>query len=191
LDEAIALSEFLVSRDPVNPASLILLGLNYGHAGRWDEAIASFYTTLRLSPGFSITQYNIGKVLLLKGEPQAALEAMKLEDSVWGMIGLPMVYHALGRQEESDAALATLIEQNEQDWAFNIAYVLAYRGEADRAFEWLDKAVAYKDTALSEIVIEPLFANIHGDPRWQPFLESTGKSPAQLDAIKFKVTIPK
>jgi len=190
LDEAIALSEFLVSRDPVNPASLSLLGTNYGYAGRWDDAIASFYTALRLNPGYSNTQYNIGKMLLLKGEPQAALEAMKLEDSVWGMIGLAMVYHSLGRQEDSDATLAALIEQYEQDWAFNIAYVLAYRGEADRAFEWLEKAVARKDTGLSEIVIEPLFANIHDDPRWQPFLESTGNSQEQLDAIEFTVTLP-
>ncbi len=190
LDEAIALSEFLVSRDPVNPASLILLGLNYGHAGRWDEAIASFYTALRLSPDFSITQYNIGKVLLLKGEPQAALDAMKLEDSVWGRVGLPLAYHALGKKNESDAALATLIERDEQGSAYNIAYVLAYRGEADRAFEWLDKAVEYKDAGLSDTAMEPLFSNLHDDPRWLPFLESIGMSPAQLDVIEFEVTLP-
>jgi len=48
--------------------------------------------------------------------------------------------------------------------------VLTYRGEADRAFEWLDKAVAYRDGGLSEIVSNPQFANIKNDPRWLPFL---------------------
>jgi hypothetical protein len=43
---------------------------------------------------------------------------------------------------------------------------------------------------LSEIPTQILFTNIHDDPRWLPFLESIGKSPAQLDAIKFKVTLP-
>ena len=28
------------------------------------------------------------------------------------------------------------------------------------------------------------------DPRWLPFLERIGTSPAQLDAIEFKVSLP-
>ena len=36
----------------------------------------------------------------------------------------------------------------------------------------------------------PMFANIHSDPRWLPFLESIGKSPEQLAAIEFEVTLP-
>jgi hypothetical protein len=35
-----------------------------------------------------------------------------------------------------------------------------------------------------------LFRSLHDDPRWLPFLESIGKSPAQLDAIEFEVTFP-
>jgi hypothetical protein len=31
--------------------------------------------------------------------------------------------------------------------------------------------------------------NLHGAPCWLPFLESIGKSPMQLDAIPFKVTL--
>ena len=48
----------------------------------------------------------------------------------------------------------------------------------------------YKDTALPTTAIEPLFANLHDDPRWLPFLRSQGKAPEQLAAIKFKVTLP-
>ena len=190
LDEVLTLREYLVARDPVNPIGHLALGNNYTDTGRWDEAIASFRTALTLSPGISVAQYRIGVVQLLKGEPQAALEAMQKEDTVWGRIGLPMVYHALGRQEESDAALAALIEEIEQGAAYNIAYVLAYRGEIDRAFEWLDKAVVYKDGGLTEIINEPMFSNIHDDPRWLLFLESIGSSPKQLAAIEFKVTLP-
>ena len=101
-----------------------------------------------------------------------------------------MAHHALGQVAASDAALATLIEKYEQDAAYNIAYVLAFRGEADRAFEWLNKAVAYNDPGLANIAIEPPFTNIQSDPRWLPFLESIGKSPEQLATIEFKVTLP-
>jgi len=191
LDEAIALNEFAADRDPVNAATHNNLSLGYFSAGRWDEAIASFRTALVLSPGRGGVQYGIGAVLLLKGEPQAALEAMQLEESsVWRMVGFPLAYHALGQAGESDAALTALIEQHEKGWAYNIAYILSYRGEADRAFEWLGKAVEYKDAGLAGIVTEPLFANIHDDPRWLPFLQSIGKSPEQLAAIEFKVTLP-
>ena len=68
--------------------------------------------------------------------------------------------------------------------------MLAFRGEADRAFEWLDKAVEYNDPGLQWIAVAKLFDNIHGDPRWLPFLESIGASPEQLAAIKFEVTLP-
>jgi len=130
-------------------------------------------------------------VLLLKGEPEAALEATQQESSEgFRLLGLVMAHHALGQASESDAALSAMIDRYEQEWAYNIAYVLAYRGEVDRTFDWLDKAVQYKDPGLSQIPNQNLFFSIHDDPRWLPFLESIGKSPEQLAAIKFEVTLP-
>jgi len=136
-------------------------------------------------------QYSIGVALLLKGDPAAALAATQKESNeVFRMIGLPMVWHALGNEAESDAALAELVRKYAKDSAYNVAYVLAYRGEADRAFEWLEKAAAYHDPGLATIVVNPLFANIHQDPRWLPFLRKVGKAPEQLAAIKFDVKLP-
>lgn len=54
----------------------------------------------------------------------------------------------------------------------------------------VDKAVAYQDRGLSEIVAQNLFDKIHSDPRWRPFLRKIGKAPEQLAQIKFKVTLP-
>jgi tetratricopeptide (TPR) repeat protein len=190
-EEAIALGKYAVSRDPVNSRGHATLSYNYSLAGRQDEAIALRRTALSLSPGMVAAQYNIGVLLLWTGEPDAALAAMQIEsEEGFRLIGSAMAYHALDQATESDAALAELIDKYAKDTAYNIAYVLAYRGEADRAFEWLDKAVRYKDSGLAGIPTEILFANIHKDPRWLPFLESIGKSPAQLDAIKFNVTLP-
>ncbi len=190
LDEAIALTEFAVARDPVNPVGHFRLARSYIFVGRWDDAIESFSTISSLSPSAGFAQYNIGTALLFKGEPQAALEAMQRENSVWRLIGLPLVYHALGQTDESDAALAELIEQHERNAPFQIAYIYAWRGEADLAFEWLDKSVEYKDAGLFLIATNRFFSNIHDDPRWLPFLESIGRSPEQLAAIEFKVTLP-
>ena len=191
LDTAIALGEFVTARDPVHAQAHGNLGETYRHAGRLDATIASYRIALSLSPGRAYAQYAIGVALLLKGDPAGALTAMQQESSeVWRMIGLPMAWHALGMNAESDGALAELIQKYEKDSAYNIAYVLAYRGETDRAFEWLDKAVAYRDPGLAAIAVDPLFANLHRDPRWLPFLRNLGKAPEQLAAIKFDVKVP-
>jgi len=192
LDTAIAIGEAVVVRDPANALGHVNMGSFYLYAARWDDAIASCRTALRLSPGVVVAHYLIGMALLAKGQPQAALAEMNLEpaEAGWDQIGMPKVWHALGRKTESDAALARLIREHEKDSAYNIAYIYAYRGEADRAFEWLDKAVAYRDGGLSQIVTQPEFAQIHNDPRWSPFLRKLGKAPEQLAAIKFDVKMP-
>ncbi|MGB5623961.1 MAG: tetratricopeptide repeat protein [Gammaproteobacteria bacterium] len=191
LEQVITLEEYALIRDPLDPVAHNNHGDSLLSAGRFDEAIAAFRTALTLSPGYIGAQYRIGVALLLQGEPLVALEAMQQEPfKAWRLIGLAMAHHALGRQADSDAALAELIEKYEQDAAYNIAYVIAFRGETDRAFEWLDKAVVYNDPGLAEIVNEPLFANVRSDRRWLAFLERIGKAPVQLAAIEFKVWPP-
>jgi len=191
VDEAVPAYEYVVARDPVNVESRAGLGLSYIIAGRLDEAVASLRTLVTLSPDVPWVHFGFGVALYWNGEPEAALAAMHQESSpVRRLIGLALVYHALGQAVESDAALAELIEKYEQRDAYHIASVLAFRGEADRAFEWLDKAVEQSDPGLGAIAVTKLFANIHDDPRWLPFLESIGKSPEQLAAIEFKVRLP-
>jgi TolB-like protein/Tfp pilus assembly protein PilF len=191
LDEALTLEEAIVRRDPVNVNALNNLGLYQCNTGRLDAAIASLRTVLSLAPGRGSAHANLGNALLLKGDAQGALAEIEQETSEnWKVIGLPMAYHALGRKADSDAALAVLIAKWEKESSYNIAYVYAYRGEADKAFEWLDKAIEYGDGGLGEIVTETLFDKVRADPRWPAFLRKVGKAPEQLAKIEFKVTLP-
>jgi tetratricopeptide (TPR) repeat protein len=191
LDQALALDEAVVRRDPVNVIALSNLALHQRLAGRLDAATASYRTVLSLAPGRGGTHADLGNALLLKGDAPGALTEMERETSEsWKMIGLPMAYYALGRKADSDAALASLIANYEKSAPSNIASVYAYRGEADKAFEWLAKAVEYDDSGVAEIVKENLFDNIHADPRWLPFLRKVGKAPEQLAKVELKVTLP-
>jgi tetratricopeptide (TPR) repeat protein len=191
MDEALALEEAVVRRDPVNLAALPILGYHQRMAGRFDAAIASFRTVLSLSPGLGSAHALLGMTLLLKGDAPGALAEIEQEkNEAWRMIGLPMAYCALGRRADADAALNAVIAKNEKDFSYNIAYVYAFCGDPDKAFEWLDKAVAYKDPGLGEIATENLFDEIHSDPRWLPFLRKIGKEPEQLAKIEFRVTLP-
>jgi hypothetical protein len=128
--------------------------------------------------------------MLLRGDANGALAEFEQESAeVFRMIGLPMAYHSLGRKAESDAALAELIARYEKAATYNIAGVHAFSGEADRAFEWLEKERA-NGGAFVEIVVDPLFSNLYDDQRWAPFLAQIGKAPEQLAEIPFKVTPP-
>lgn len=190
LEQGIALQEYVLARDPLNVKCHRRLGISYLFAGRPDDAIRSFRTALALSPGMLGTHQLTGIALLLKAEPDAALAAIQQDDNSWREIGLIIAHHAVGQTAESDAALAKAIETSEQTAAYNIAFTLAFRGEADRAFEWLDKAEKYRDPGLSQIANMPMFANIHSDPRWVQFLEKLGRSPKQLAPIEFEVKPP-
>jgi TolB-like protein/Tfp pilus assembly protein PilF len=191
LGQAMRLEDLATTLDPLDPVGHNNRGDSYLSAGRYDEAIASLRTALTLSPKYFGAQYRVGVALLLKGEPEEALAAMEAETfEAWRLLGLAMAHHALGDEAASREALDAMIAGYERDAAYNIAYVFAYRGEADGAFEWLEKAVEYNDPGLSEIVAEPLFRNVRPDPRWVPFLERIGRAPAQLDVIEFEPVLP-
>ncbi len=190
-EESLALLEAIARRDPVNVTVLFNLGIAQRWAGQPDQSINTYRTVLNLSPGRGGAHYGLGEALFRKDDASAALAEIEQETSeFWRMIGLPMAYYALARHAESDAALAALIAKYEKDSSYNIACVYAFRREPDRVFEWLDKAVAYGDPGLSEIVIDDVFSHIQSDPRWLPFLRKLGKAPEQLAAIEFEVTLP-
>jgi len=191
LEQAARLDQYAVARDPLNPKTHGSLAYDYARLGRLDEAISSYRIALRLSPGRVGTAYNVGELLLRKGDAAAALAEFAQEpEENWRLMGSTMALHALGRKAESDSSMGKLIAKYETDSSYNIAYVAAFRGEPDRAFEWLKKAVAYHDTGLVEVGTDPMFASLYDDPRWLPFLREIGRAPEQLAAIEFNVTLP-
>lgn len=191
IDEALAIDEAIVRSDPLSAISHSNLGTDQIWAGRFDEAIASFRTVLRLSPDRAGAHSQIGIALMLKGDAQLALAEIGQEsDEFWRMVALPMAYHALGHKTDSDIALAALSAKYEREGPYNIASVHAFRGEADRTFTWLDKAIEFKDGGLSEIVSDNLFDKVRADPRWLLFLRKLGKAPEQLGKIQFNVKLP-
>ena len=191
LPEAIQVRRYVTTRDPVNANSIYGLSLDYLFSRRFDEAIATDRTLLTLSPGYGTAHYAIGVALMLQGKADSALAEIQQEtDAGWKLLGEAMVYHALGRFSESKAALSNLETNWARDAAYNIAYVYAYCGNADRAFWWLDKAVEYHDTGVTQVPAQNLFDNIRSDPRWLKFLRRVGEAPEQLAKINFHVALP-
>jgi hypothetical protein len=93
-------------------------------------------------------------------------------DTFWRLHGRALALYALGRKQESDAALAQLIARFGVEGAYQIAEVYAFRGESDRAFEWLERAYTQRDTGLAYYLNgDPLLKKLERDPRYAAFLK--------------------
>ena len=189
-EESIRFGEYQVSRDPANAIAHNNLGIRYRNNGQFVKAEEAFSTTLMLNPEFGGAYYELGASRLGNGDYAGAASAFESETiEVFSKIGLAMTNYAKGDLALSNELLIELIQTYGDRIAYYVAQIMAFRSEADDAFQWLDKAKRAGDRELSVVMNEPLFANLHNDPRWYPFLESIGKSPNQLEAIKFDVSL--
>jgi hypothetical protein len=84
------------------------------------------------------------------------------------------------RVQESDAALTELTAKYAETAAYQIAEAYAYRGDKDRAFEWLERARRQRDPGLAGLRRDPLLPNLHDDARWNAFLHTMGLADDQL-----------
>ena len=85
-----------------------------------------------------------------------------------------MIHHELGHSEESQKALQKLITEWGWTAAHQVAEAYAYRGEVDKAFEWLETAYAQRDPGIVHTAVDEFMRPLQADPRWLPFLHRLG-----------------
>ncbi|MDT7814577.1 MAG: hypothetical protein QOJ42_4493 [Acidobacteriaceae bacterium] len=172
LDQAIKLYEEAVALDPLNINSYSGLGYLLYAAGRYEEAQAALQKALDLNPQATYVHLTLDKILIAEGKPQQALANIEKEPIEWAKFtGHALAYHALGREQDSNAALAALIAKYHTLAPYQIAQVYAYRGQSDKSFEWLERAYEQRDPGLPEIKSNPLFKNLHHDSRYRELLK--------------------
>jgi tetratricopeptide (TPR) repeat protein len=116
---------------------------------------------LELDPTYPWTRIYLGKTLLARGDPQAALAMVEDEpDESIRLLYLPIVLHAAGKHAEATEALKAQIAEWEETGAYFVAQTYAHRGDRDLAFEWLERAHKQKDPGLIEMTGEPLLDGI-------------------------------
>ena len=170
-NEAIDLTNKAIERDPLRPNSYHNLGVALLAVNRDTEAEVASRKAIELDPDGALRHWAIGLALLLQGKTDAALREMQQEtDESWQLCGLPLVFHALCRRGESDAALATFKSKHAGEMAYQIAEAHAFRGESDLALEWLERAYDQRDPGVSVIKGDRLMRGLVGDPRYKAFL---------------------
>jgi len=172
LDEACGLFRRAVELDPLNVSFNRNLGLFCLANDALEEADVALNETLQLSPRSGLTYFWLALVRLHQGRPDDALAMIEKEaNEVWQKIGVAVVQHARGNGAESDAALAEVIEKYGHEAAYQVAEMCAFRGEADRAFEWLERTYELRDPGIAYMKMDLLLRDLHADPRWRPFLQ--------------------
>lgn len=171
VDEAMVLNHRAVELNPLSPAAYVDFTVHAAFAGRFDEAIVACNKALELDPAYPRIHWQLGVVHLLRSRRQEALAEMNLEaDPMFHLQGLALAYHALGRRRKSDAALKELIVKFRAA-PYQIAEVYAFRGEADQAFAWLERAYSEHDSGLTEIKGDQLLKSLRPDPRFTILLK--------------------
>ncbi|MFN8007853.1 MAG: protein kinase [Terriglobia bacterium] len=171
-NEAMILERQAIVLDPLRVAGHSNLSFNAYYAGQLQEAEAAARKALELNPQFPYPRYMLGLIYLAQWKAEEALvEIQKEPEPAWRGQGLALAYYAAGKKKEADAALADYIEKFKDGGAFQIAEIYAYRGEADKAFEWLERAYKQRDGGFSQMKGDPLLRNLEPDPRYKAFLK--------------------
>jgi TolB-like protein/DNA-binding winged helix-turn-helix (wHTH) protein len=170
-DEGLQLARRAVDLDPLSPGSWECLATIEYYVGQLDQAAAAGRKAVELSPDAWPGPILLTQIYVMQGRPQDALaEIGQVRYDAFRPFLYSIAYYALGREKESDAALSEFIAKRPSS-AVLIAQVYAFRNQSDKAFEWLDRAYAQRDTGLVETKVAPLLKNLHNDPRFAAFLK--------------------
>ncbi|MGE5177941.1 MAG: protein kinase domain-containing protein [Bacteroidota bacterium] len=174
-DEAVTLFHRALEQDPLRASAYHSLGLALQGAGRWSEAEAAFRKALELAPQRAVTRACGSLAILAQGRSDEALsEASREPEEAFRLWARCIIEASRGRRAESDAAYQAVVGKYADAAAYQIAEMCAARGEADAAFEWLDRAYAQRDGGLAEMQGSYALRALHGDPRWAAFLRKMG-----------------
>src|SRR5262245_25225600 len=126
-------------------------------------------------------------VAIQRGDGEGALREAKLEpDERYRRFELALAYYAHGDRPSADAALAQLIARDRNVMAYQVAEVYAWRGETDKAFEWLQISIDHHDTGTLSILIDPLMRTLQRDPRYNSLVAKVGL-PARWSVPELKL----
>ena len=114
-------------------------------------------------------------VAIQRGDGETALREAQLEpNEAYRRFELALAHYARGDRPAADAALSEMIARDRNLLAYQIAEVYAWRGETDKAFEWLQISFDNRDTGTLSLLIDPLMRSLRGDPRYKAMVEKIG-----------------
>jgi TolB-like protein len=172
----------------LNPLSIIIrthLGLMLYRGRRYDEAIEQLQQTLEMEPDFAAAHYFLAWAYGQKGMYEETVA--HLQRALVVSPGSPDRVGALGhahavfkRKEQAVKALEELHKLAKWRFvsAFDFAIIYVGLGEADQAFQWLERACEERSfSMLLSLKAEPRLDWLRADARFQSLVRRVGLPP--------------
>lgn len=181
MPEALAFSAKALDRNPQTGAWAVR-AYHLAGVGRIDDARAAAQRALQVNPLDEHAHYYLGLCELLRGRLREAQDHFDDSSSTFRLAGTAMVEHALGNREASERSLQWLASRYGHVAPYLVADVLAWRGDADRAFDWMRRGTEVRDGSLMYLAFDPLITPLRKDPRWPRLLRQVGLNRYLLPA---------
>ena len=149
---------------------------------RYDESIEESLRAIDMNPNFPQSHMFLGAAYHEKGMDREAIAELDKEQEmsrgekpeVENWIGT--AYAMVGEYDKARAVLAHLYEMSEDRWVSPVSFANIHfaLGEADRGFEYLDRAVEERDSRLVYILVHPVYDSVKDDPRYIEIMNKSG-----------------
>jgi tetratricopeptide (TPR) repeat protein len=154
-DEAIAQCSKILSLDPNSFPARRYLGLAYQQKGMYPQAIAEFQKGVKLS-GSPLVLALLGHAYAVSGKIAEARQVLS---------------------DLRDLADSPAPESRRYVSPYTVAAIYTGLGEKDQTFKWLERAYEERDVWLMNLKVDPVFAGLRSDKRFQDLLTRAGLRP--------------
>ena len=173
--EAEKMARESIELDPLAYQARISLARVLFAEGKLDETEDAARKAAELQPTAAGNHRFQVFVAIQRGDGEAALREARLEPNEgYRRFELALAYYTRGERRAADEALAELIAKDRDFLAYQVAQVYAWRGENDKAFEWLQVSLDTHDTGTVSLLIDPLLHGLQHDPRYNSLLAKIG-----------------
>ena len=177
--------------DPLSPAINTWMAEAFAHLGEHEAAIRIHLETIKFAPDYLYAYYFLVQSYVSTGRlteaAEAAEHAVKLSDDMSLTRSASIFLKAnMGDLDAARNELQGLITKREGKYvsAINIASGFAVLKETDHVFQWLETALAERDSNLTWLNIDPEFDDLRDDPRFRSILQKVHLP----DAAKLQTT---
>jgi serine/threonine protein kinase/tetratricopeptide (TPR) repeat protein len=163
-DQAFEEFRLALSLDPLSPIMNTNYAATFMDVHRYPEALAQFKKTLERDPNFRPAHHKLGQLYAVTGDfANAVNELQKFSPTPGSWSPDAKGYR--------DLALTAFNKPEESTWA---AMALAATGERNKAFEYLQKALADGEIELVLCIRFPAFDPIRSDRRYADIMRRLG-----------------